>query len=84
KSKFISDYNQTHYYPGRNKIYVKLIYDADTKVILGGQVAGFKPEGEGTLAVIIHKEEGEVLPVFTVIGVIAEKGENQEEVKAKY
>lgn len=42
KSKFISDYNQTHYYPGRNKIYVKLIYDADTKVILGGQVAGFK------------------------------------------
>lgn len=41
-------------------------------------------EGEGTLAVIIHKEEGEVLPVFTVIGVIAEKGENQEEVKAKY
>ncbi|HBF4490021.1 TPA: dihydrolipoyl dehydrogenase [Clostridioides difficile] len=41
-------------------------------------------EGEGTLAVIMHKEEGEVLPVFTVIGVIAEKGENQEEVKAKY
>ncbi|HGM1531331.1 TPA: dihydrolipoyl dehydrogenase [Clostridioides difficile] len=41
-------------------------------------------EGEGTLAVIIHKEEGEVLPVFTVIGVIAEKGENQEEVKTKY
>ncbi|HGM3508469.1 TPA: dihydrolipoyl dehydrogenase [Clostridioides difficile] len=41
-------------------------------------------EGEGTLAVIIHKEEGEVLPVFTVIGVIAEKGENQEEIKAKY
>ncbi|HBH0762490.1 TPA: dihydrolipoyl dehydrogenase [Clostridioides difficile] len=41
-------------------------------------------EGEGTLAVIIHKEEGEVLPVFTVIAVIAEKGENQEEVKAKY
>ena len=41
-------------------------------------------EREGTLAVIIHKEEGEVLPVFTVIGVIAEKGENQEEVKAKY
>lgn len=41
-------------------------------------------EGEDTLAVIIHKEEGEVLPVFTVIGVIAEKGENQEEVKAKY
>ena len=42
KSKFISDFNQTNYYPGRNKIYVKLVYDADTKVILGGQVAGFK------------------------------------------
>lgn len=42
KAKFITDFNQTTYYPGRNKIYVKLIYDADTKVILGGQVAGFK------------------------------------------
>ena len=42
KTSFITDYNQTSYYPGRNKIYVKLIYDADTKVILGGQVAGFK------------------------------------------
>lgn len=41
-------------------------------------------EGEGILAAIIHKEEGEVLPVFTVIGVIAEKGEKQEEIKAKY
>ncbi len=42
KAKFITDFNQTTYYPGRNKIYVKLVYDADTKVILGGQVAGFK------------------------------------------
>ena len=42
KTKFINDFNQTNYYPGRNKIYVKLVYDADTKVILGGQVAGFK------------------------------------------
>lgn len=42
KSVFISDFNQTSYYPGRNKIYVKLIYDNDTKVILGGQIAGFK------------------------------------------
>ncbi|MGL5328019.1 MAG: CoA-disulfide reductase [Peptostreptococcaceae bacterium] len=42
KAKFISDFNQTNYYPGRNKIYVKLVYDADSKVILGGQVAGFK------------------------------------------
>ncbi|MBQ3421337.1 MAG: CoA-disulfide reductase, partial [Romboutsia sp.] len=42
KVKFISDFNQTNYYPGRDKIYVKLVYDADTKIILGGQVAGFK------------------------------------------
>ena len=42
KVKFISDFNQTNYYPGRDKIYVKLVYDADTKVILGGQVEGFK------------------------------------------
>lgn len=42
KAKFITDFNQTTYYPGRNKIYVKLVYDAETKVILGGQVAGFK------------------------------------------
>ena len=42
KAEFISDFNQTNYYPGRDKIYVKLVYDADTKVILGGQVAGFK------------------------------------------
>ncbi|MBU5487945.1 CoA-disulfide reductase [Clostridium sp. MSJ-8] len=42
KSTFISDYNQTTYYPGRNKIYIKLIYDNSTKRILGGQVAGFK------------------------------------------
>ena len=34
--------NQTSYYPGRQKIYVKLIYDAHTKVIYGGQVAGYK------------------------------------------
>lgn len=42
KAKFISDMNHTSYYPGRSKIYVKLIYDTHTKVILGGQVAGFK------------------------------------------
>ena len=38
KAKFVSGFNQTHYYPGREKISIKLIYDADTKVILGGQV----------------------------------------------
>lgn len=42
KTKFITDMNQTSYYPGRERIYVKLIYDAYTKVIYGGQVAGYK------------------------------------------
>lgn len=40
-------------------------------------------EGDGILAVITHDTEGEVLPVFTVIGAIAEKGENPDEIKAK-
>ena len=42
KTKFITDMYQTSYYPGRERIYVKLIYDAHTRVILGGQVAGYK------------------------------------------
>ena len=42
KTSFISNFNQTHYYPGREKVYIKLVYDADTKVLLGGQVAGYK------------------------------------------
>ena len=42
KSVFITDMNQTSYYPGQSKISVKLIYDAKTKVILGGQVVGRK------------------------------------------
>ena len=40
KTVFIKDKNQTNYYPGQSDIYVKLIYDADTKVILGGQIIG--------------------------------------------
>ena len=39
-------------------------------------------EGDGILAVITHDTEGEVLPVFTVIGAIAEKGEDPAEIKA--
>lgn len=42
KTKFITDMNHTSYYPGQTKIYVKLIYDSHTKVIYGGQVAGYK------------------------------------------
>lgn len=39
---FVTDMNQTNYYPGQTKIYVKLVFDKETKVILGGQVAGKK------------------------------------------
>ena len=42
KTKCITNYNQTHYYPGREKLLIKLIYDAKTKLILGGQIAGYK------------------------------------------
>lgn len=42
KTIFINDMNATNYYPGQSKIYVKLIYDAESKVILGGQIAGYK------------------------------------------
>lgn len=42
KTVFIQDENQTNYYPGQEKIYVKLIYDAESRVILGGQIAGKK------------------------------------------
>ncbi|MDX8336766.1 MULTISPECIES: CoA-disulfide reductase [Cetobacterium] len=42
KTVFIKDKNQTNYYPGREDIFVKLIYDAKTRVLLGGQIAGKK------------------------------------------
>lgn len=40
KTVFINDKNQTGYYPGQADIAVKLIYEAETQVILGGQVIG--------------------------------------------
>ena len=42
KTSFITDKNHTNYYPGQEDIWIKLIYDANTKVILGGQVVGKK------------------------------------------
>ncbi|SJZ87973.1 NADPH-dependent 2,4-dienoyl-CoA reductase, sulfur reductase [Cetobacterium ceti] len=39
---FIEDMNQTSYYPGQEKIYIKIIYNKDTKVLLGGQIVGKK------------------------------------------
>lgn len=40
KTVFITDKNHTDYFPGQEKLSVKLIYDARTKVILGGQMIG--------------------------------------------
>ena len=42
KTAFVKDKNQTNYYPGREDIFVKLIYDAETRVLLGAQIAGKK------------------------------------------
>lgn len=39
---FVTDMNQTNYYPGQEKIYVKIIYDKSSKVLLGGQITGKK------------------------------------------
>ncbi len=37
---FIKDKNQTNYYPGQTEIYLKLIYDKESKKLLGAQMAG--------------------------------------------
>lgn len=57
-TKFISDMNQTDYYPGQEKIYVKVIYAKDSKVLLGGQVVGKKDAVQRTnvLATAIYNK----------------------------
>ncbi len=40
KSVFVKDKNHTDYYPNQQDLYIKLVYEAKTKVILGGQVLG--------------------------------------------
>ena len=42
KTAFVKDKNQTNYYPGREDIFVKIVYDADTRILLGAQIAGKK------------------------------------------
>lgn len=37
---FIKDKDHTNYYPGQKDIYIKLIYDIDSRIILGGQAVG--------------------------------------------
>ncbi len=56
KTVFVTDKNQTDYYPGQESISIKLIYDANSKVILGAQVVGKKDAVQRTnaLAVAIY------------------------------
>ncbi len=56
KTVFVTDKNQTDYYPGQEEIAIKLIYNAKTKVILGAQVVGKKDAVQRTnaLAVAIY------------------------------
>lgn len=42
KTVFIKDKNQTNYYPGQEDIFIKLIYNAKTRIILGAQIIGKK------------------------------------------
>jgi len=42
RTVFVRDKNQSGYYPGQEEIFIKLIYDAKTSVLLGGQAAGKK------------------------------------------
>jgi len=40
KTVFVDGEDHSAYYPGGEDVYIKLIYNADTKVLLGAQVAG--------------------------------------------
>jgi NADPH-dependent 2,4-dienoyl-CoA reductase/sulfur reductase-like enzyme len=40
KSVFIKDKNQAGYYPNQQDIYIKLVYEKETKVIIGGETLG--------------------------------------------
>nr|WP_276939732.1 CoA-disulfide reductase [Helcococcus sueciensis] len=57
KATFIKAKNQTSYLKGQEDIFIKLIYDKETRVILGGQIFGKKGiERITALVVAIHKE----------------------------
>jgi len=40
KTVFIKDKNHANTYPGQEELYIKLLYDAETAVILGGEILG--------------------------------------------
>ncbi len=39
-TNFIQDFNHTSYVPNKTPLYIKLIYDKNSKVLLGGQICG--------------------------------------------
>lgn len=39
-SVFVKDKNQTNYYPHQEDIYIKLVYEKESKVIIGGETLG--------------------------------------------
>ena len=41
-TNFITDYNHTSYVPNQSKLFIKLVYDKKTRVLLGGQICGTK------------------------------------------
>lgn len=42
KTVFIEDVNQAAYYPGQEELFIKLIYEANSKIIIGAQMVGKK------------------------------------------
>lgn len=56
KTKLIKEKNQTNYYPGQEDLWIKLIYESKSKLILGGQIVGKKGAvlRVNTIAAAIH------------------------------
>jgi NADPH-dependent 2,4-dienoyl-CoA reductase/sulfur reductase-like enzyme len=40
KTVFIKDKNHSDFYPGQEELYVKLVYDATSGSVLGGEILG--------------------------------------------
>lgn len=57
-TSFITDKNQTNYYPGQENLSIKLIYEKDSHILLGGQVVGKKDAVQRTnvLAAAIYSK----------------------------
>lgn len=55
---FVKGYSNAGYYPGSKPLFIKYIYDKETKVLLGAQLAGEKGAAHriNTLSIAIQKE----------------------------